>query len=104
MVETHNVDFADENVDGQKIVFFDGELHPYEDVHIGNNYSNVMYIGSSPLCKKNNDYLTIQGERFLKGESAPDFSDENYEVSYLNRATMDDLSDLGKKQMGFVPW
>ena len=36
MVETHNVDFADENVDGQKIVFFDGELHPYEDVHIGN--------------------------------------------------------------------
>ena len=24
MVETHNVDFADENVDGQKIVFFDG--------------------------------------------------------------------------------
>ena len=54
--------------------------------------------------QKNNDYLTIQGERFLKGESAPDFSDENYEVSYLNRATMDDLSDLGKKQMGFVPW
>ena len=39
-----------------------------------------------------------------KGESAPDFSDENYEVSYLDRATMDDLSDLGKKQMGFIPW
>ena len=78
--------------------------HAVEDVHIGENYSNVMYIGSSPLCEKNSDYLTIQGERFLKGKSAPDFSDENYEVNYLNRATMDDLSDLGKKQMGFTSW
>ena len=78
--------------------------HAVEDVHIGENYSNVMYIGSSPLCKKNSDYLTIQKDRFLKGQSAPDFSNENYEVNYLNRATMDDLSDLGKKQMGFTSW
>ena len=78
--------------------------HAVEDVHTGENYSNVMYIGSSPLCEKNSDYLTIQGERFFKGKSAPDFSNENYEVNYLGRATMDDLSDLGKKQMGFTPW
>ncbi len=78
--------------------------HAVEDTHVGKNYSNVMYIGSSPLCKKNSDYLTLQGERFLKGESAPDFSKEDYEVNFLNRATMDDLSDLGKKQMGFTPW
>jgi len=78
--------------------------HAVEDIHIGENYSNVMYIGSSPLCKKNSDYLTIQGDRFLQGKSAPDFSNENYEINYLNRATMDDLSDLGKKQMGFTPW
>jgi len=78
--------------------------HAVEDIHAGKNYSNVMYIGSSPLCKKNSDYLTLQGERFLKGESAPDFSKEDYEVNFLNRATMDDLSDLGKKQMGFTPW
>ncbi len=54
--------------------------------------------------QKNSDYLTIQRDRFLKGKSAPDFSNENYEVNYLNRATMDDLSDLGKKQMGFTSW
>ena len=54
-----------------------------------------MYIGSSPLCKKNSDYLSIQAKRFLKGESGPDFSNENYEVDYQNRASMDDLSDLG---------
>ena len=63
-----------------------------------------MYIGSSPLCKKNSDYLSIQAKRFLKGESAPDFANENYEVNYLNRATINDLSNLGKKQMGFNPW
>ena len=78
--------------------------HAVEDVHIGNNYSNVMYIGSSPLCKKNSDYLSIQAKRFMKGESAPDFANENYEVNYLNRATINDLSNLGKKQMGFNPW
>jgi len=78
--------------------------HAVEDVHTGKNYSNVMYIGSSPLCKKNSDYLSIQAKRFLKGESGPDFSNENYEVDYQNRASMDDLSDLGKKQMGFKPW
>ena len=36
MVETHNVEFADDDIDGQKIVFFDGKYHKIEDVHIGN--------------------------------------------------------------------
>ena len=36
MVETHNVEFADDNIDGQKIVFFDGNYHPVTVVHIGN--------------------------------------------------------------------
>ena len=35
MVETHNVEFADDDIDGQKIVFFDGKYHEIEDVHIG---------------------------------------------------------------------
>ena len=78
--------------------------HAVEDLHAGNNYSNVMYIGASPLCKKNSDYLKIQGERFLSGESAPDFSEEDYEINYKGRATLDDLTDLGKKQMGFTAW
>ena len=78
--------------------------HAVEDLHAGENFSNVMYIGASPLCKKNSDYLKIQGQRFLAGESAPDFAPENYEVSYQGRATIEDLSDLGKKQMGLIPW
>jgi len=78
--------------------------HAVEDLHEGHNFSNVMYIGASPLCKKNSDYLETQGQCFLAGKSAPDFATENYEVSYRGRATIDDLTDLGKKQMGLMPW
>ena len=78
--------------------------HAVEDLHAGNNFSNVMYIGASPLCKKNSDYLETQGQCFLAGKSAPDFAAENYEVSYGGRATIDDLTDLGRKQMGLMPW
>ena len=78
--------------------------HAVEDLHEGNNFSNVMYIGASPMCNKNSDYLETQWQRFLKGESAPDFAAENYEVNYRGRATIDDLTNLGKKQMGLMPW
>ena len=78
--------------------------HAVEDLHEGNNFSNVMYIGASPMCNKNTDYLKTQGQRFLTGESAPDFAAENYEVNYRGRATIDDLTNLGKKQMGLMPW
>jgi len=78
--------------------------HAVEDLHEGHNFSNVMYIGASPLCKKNSDYLETQGQCFLAGKSAPDFATENYEVRYRGRATIDDLTDLGKKQMGLMPW
>jgi hypothetical protein len=36
----------------------------------------------------------------LAGESAPDFAAENYEVDFKGRATLDDLTDLGRAQMG----
>ena len=29
MVETNNVEFADDDIDGQKIVFFDGKYHEF---------------------------------------------------------------------------
>ena len=38
------------------------------------------------------------------GESPPDFATENYEVNYTNRATKEDLTDLGKKQLSLKSW
>lgn len=79
-------------------------IHAVEDVHRGQGYSNVIYIGSAPACPKNSAYLDKQGQAFLKGESAPDFAAENYEIAYDGRAVEDDLTDLGKRQLGFIPW
>lgn len=79
-------------------------VHSVEDRHQGSDYSNVIYIGAAPYCEKNSRFLPSQQKTFLAGESAPDFAAENYEVDFEGRAKMSDLSELGKKQMGFESW
>jgi len=79
-------------------------VHAVEDKHSGNGYSNVVYVGSTPYCEKNLKYAKKQSEKFLMGESPPDFATENYEVNYTNRATKEDLTDLGKKQLSLKSW
>jgi hypothetical protein len=79
-------------------------IHAVEDHHRGGGYSNVIYIGAAPYCAKNAAYLQRQKTAFLRGESAPDFSAENFEVDFQGRATVNDLTDLGRKQMGLSGW
>lgn len=79
-------------------------VHAVEDEHRGKGYSNVMYIGAAPRCAKNAAFLERQKPAFLAGRSSPDFAAEDYEVGYRGRATVDDLTELGRKQMGFTPW
>ena len=76
-------------------------IHSVEKKHEGKEYSNVMFIGATPYCEKNKKYIEIQKEHFLDGRSAPDFAAEDREVHYKNRATFDNLTELGKKAMGF---
>jgi len=76
-------------------------IHSVEQKHEGDQYSNVMFIGATPYCEKNKKYIELQKKHFLEGRSAPDWAAENREMNYENRATFDDLSDLGKKAMGF---
>jgi hypothetical protein len=75
-------------------------IHSVADEHKGSDYANVIYIGASPVCEKNTAYVTKQAEAFLAGRSAPDFAPEDYEVDFEGRATLDDLTDLGRAQMG----
>ena len=79
-------------------------IHAVEDEHKGRGYSNVIYIGAAPYCAKNVRYLQRQKAAFLSGASAPDFSPEDFEVEFQGRATVDDLTDLGKRQMGLSAW
>lgn len=76
-------------------------VHAVEHEHKGSNISSVFYIGSAPWCDRNVRYLERQKKPFLEGRSSPDFAPEDYEVDYPDRATLDDLSELGKSQMGF---
>lgn len=86
---------------GDTVWWHPDTVHAVEDKHSGNGYSNVMFIGAAPNCEKNRRFQSKQKGAFLAGRSCPDFSPEDHEVSYQNRATMDDLTDLGKRQMGF---
>ncbi len=78
--------------------------HAVEDVNRGSGYANVIYVGAAPSCAKNAAYLQKQKAAFLTGESPPDFAAENHEVNYQGRATPDDLTELGKRQMGLIDW
>ena len=79
-------------------------VHAVEKEHRGTSSSNVIYIAAVPLCQKNAAFLPGQGRAFLEGRSVPDFAPEDYEVDFTGRATLDDLTPLGKRQMGFEPW
>jgi len=79
-------------------------IHAVEDENRGSGYSSVIYIGAAPECSKNRDFQALQKEAFLAGKSCPDFAPEDYEVDFEGRATVADLSPLGRKQMGFEPW
>ncbi len=75
-------------------------IHAVADEHNGSDYANVIYIGASPRCAKNEAYVRKQAVKFLAGESAPDFAAEDYEVDFEGRATAADLTELGREQMG----
>ncbi len=79
-------------------------VHAVEEKHEGDFYSNVVYVGSSPYCKKNMNYAKKQANKFLEGKSPPDFAPEDFEINYKGRATIDDLTELGKKQLALEDW
>ncbi|MDH2434878.1 DUF1479 family protein [Pokkaliibacter sp. MBI-7] len=76
-------------------------IHGVEDHNKSQGYSNVIYIGAAPDCQKNRDFLALQRPAFEAGKSSPDFAPENYEVDFTGRALPDDLTELGKRQMGY---
>ncbi|GAB5510501.1 MAG: DUF1479 domain-containing protein [Hyphomicrobiales bacterium] len=74
-------------------------VHSVADEHAGSDYANVIYIAASPKCAKNEAYARKQAAKFTAGQSAPDFAAEDYEVDFKGRATVDDLTELGRTQM-----
>jgi hypothetical protein len=86
---------------GDTVFWHTDICHAVGDEHAGSEYASVMYIGSAPDCPKNRAYLPKQRDAFLQGRSAPDFAAMDFEVDFNGRATVEDLTDLGRAQMGF---
>ncbi len=85
---------------GDTVWWHPDTIHAVEEKHTGRGYSNVIYIAAAPWCEKNASFLPKQAVVFLSGKSGPDFSAENYEIAYQDRARLGDLTALGKQQMG----
>jgi hypothetical protein len=86
---------------GDTVFWHTDICHAVGDEHAGREYASVIYIGSAPDCPKNRAYLPKQKQAFLEGRSAPDFAAMDFEVDFKDRATLKDLTDLGRAQMGF---
>ena len=93
-----------EMMPGDTIWWHPDVVHAVEDHHLGKNYSNVIYVGTTPYCKKNYDYVKKQSKKFLSGKSPPDFAPEDYEVNYKGRVQLKDLKSLAKKQLALEKW
>jgi hypothetical protein len=86
---------------GDTVFWHTDICHAVGDEHAGSEYASVIYIGSAPDCPKNRAYLPKQRQAFLQGRSAPDFAAMDFEVDFKGRGTEEDLTDLGRAQMGF---
>ncbi len=89
---------------GDTIWWHPDVIHAVEEKHMGKTFSNVIYIGATPYCKKNIDYIKKQSKKFIEGKSPPDFAAEDYEINYKGRIKIKDLSELAKKQLGLIDW
>jgi hypothetical protein len=79
-------------------------IHGVEAEHRGTAVSSVIYIPGAPLCPKNARYAAQQRARFLDGRTPPDFGQDDRESSFQDRAGLADLTELGRRQMGFEAW
>jgi hypothetical protein len=87
---------------GDTVFWHSDVVHAVENEHRGSGYSNVMYIASTPGCAKNSAYLPQQAQAFLAGKTPPDFASDDFEVDFTGRATVADLTDLGRSQLGIT--
>jgi Gig2-like len=65
-------------------------------------WGNVMYIGAAPRCPRNDAYRATAFDRFARGASPVDFPADDFEVEFEGRATVADLNDEGRAQLGIT--
>ena len=76
-------------------------IHGVENEHQGEEANSVFYIPVAPDCPINRIYLRKMRHSFILGKTPPDFPENNYEVDFKDRARLGDVSNLGRKSMGW---
>nr|WP_318382343.1 DUF1479 domain-containing protein [uncultured Enterobacter sp.] len=77
-------------------------IHSVAPVNDQQGWGNVMYIPAAPMCEKNLAYAKRVKEALEKGASPGDFPREDYEASWVNRFTLDDLNAHGRRALGMT--
>ena len=67
----------------------------------GNEANSVMYIPAAPDCQINRMYLRKLRHSFVLGKTPPDFRENDFEINFEDRGNISDLSDVGRKSMGW---
>jgi Gig2-like len=84
-------------------VWWHGDLyHMVGEAANDSRWGNVMYIGAAPRCPRNDAYRATAFDRFARGASPVDFPADDFEVEFEGRATVDDLNDEGRAQLGIT--
>jgi hypothetical protein len=76
-------------------------VHSVAPVADQQGWGNVMYIPSAPWCERNARYAARVRAAFLAGRSPDDFPEEHYEAEWSGRFEASQLSDIGRRGMGF---
>lgn len=85
-------------------VWWHGDIfHSVADAGNDTRWGNVMYIGATPRCPRNQRYAASILDRFDRGSSPLDFPEEDFELEFVGRADRNDLTDLGWQQFGLDP-
>ncbi|MBV7403748.1 DUF1479 domain-containing protein [Enterobacter sp. ENT03] len=75
-------------------------IHSVAPVTDQQGWGNVMYIPAAPLCEKNLAYAKRVKAALETGASPGDFPREDYETTWADRFTLDDLNEHGKRALG----
>lgn len=76
-------------------------IHSVAPVTGQRGWGNVMYIPAAPWCARNERYAASVREAFLTGSSPADFPEEHYERDWEGRFRFEDLTEIGRRGMGF---
>ncbi|MBE3286693.1 DUF1479 domain-containing protein [Enterobacter cloacae complex sp. P31C] len=77
-------------------------IHSVAPVENQQGWGNVMYIPAAPMCEKNLAYAKKVKEALETGASPGDFPREDYEKSWQDRFTVNDLNIHGKRALGMA--